>query len=73
MFKASPMHITTMSLTDATNRAQGLLRDMGRKSYTDRELSILAREVQTIHSAGRLSMLRTVARTIGMTVIGDQQ
>lgn len=57
---------TVMSLDFAMGAADRVLREMGRTRPTDKERSVLARELQRMHSAGRSSMYLTIAEKLGL-------
>lgn len=60
------MHMTVMPLDFAMSAADRVLRDMGRTRPTDKERSVLARELQRMHSAGRSSMYLTIAAKLDL-------
>lgn len=69
-YQAPLVHVLPIDL--AIVDAQRVLKELGRTRHSDRDCSVLAREFQRVHSAGRLSMLREVAKQLGMRVLGDE-
>lgn len=69
-YQAPLVHVMPIDL--AIGDAKRVLKEIGRPRHSDRECSVLAREFQRLHTAGRLSMLREVAKQLGMRVLGDE-
>jgi hypothetical protein len=59
---------SAMSLVDAACTAEHLLKNLGSPTVhlTETQRAILARELRRLHTLGRLSMKRQIARALEM-------
>lgn len=65
------IHVEALPMADAMNRATDVLKEL-KLAPTEARVLTVGRWLKRMHDGGRLSMYRTVAKELGMRIVGDE-